>query len=273
MTCVFAHVDSFTDKPFTGNPAVVCLLEAEASYEWMQKVATETNVSDTAFVYLHEAGADGYRLRWFTPAAEVALCGHATLASAHLLWEDGVVAGGAEIAFSTRSGRLAARRRDGQIELDFPADTVTPREPPEDLAAMLGIDRWTYVGRLPMGYLVELESEEAVRRLAPDQGLLSKLPGEAVVVTSVSSSGEYDFVSRLFAPSMGIPEDPVTGSSHCSLGPYWGERLNKSEMVGFQASQRSGYVRVRLSGERVLIAGSAVTVVHGELRGQVKGLT
>jgi PhzF family phenazine biosynthesis protein len=265
MICKFAHVDSFTDRPFAGNPAAVCLLKNVNSDEWLQSVAVEMNVSNTAFVYLHEKGPDGYKLRWFTAAAEVPLCGHATLASAHLLWEDGVTSSADKISFSTLSGRLEARKKGQEIELDFPLDPVVPETAPKNLAGMLGTDQWRFVGRCHLGYIVELESDEAVRQVTPDQTLLAALPGEVVIVTSRSSSREYDFVSRLFAPSIGIPEDPVTGSSHCSLAPFWSERLGKSEMVGFQASKRSGSVRVTVAGDRVLIAGAAVTVMRGEL--------
>jgi PhzF family phenazine biosynthesis protein len=265
MICKFAHVDSFTDRPFAGNPAVVCLLKRDLNDEWMQNVAVEMNVSDTGFVHLHEKGHDGYKLRWFTPTAEVPLCGHATLASAHLLWEEGLASNGDEISFSTLSGKLVARKKGQDIELDFPVSPVRAETAPENLAGMLGTDQWRFVGRCLLGYIVELESEEDVRRLTPDQSLLAALPGKAVIVTSRSSLAEYDFVSRVFAPSVGIPEDPVTGSSHCSLAPYWGERLGKSEMVGFQASERSGSVRVTVAGDRVLIAGAAVTVMRGEL--------
>jgi PhzF family phenazine biosynthesis protein len=265
MTCTVAHIDAFTDTPYTGNPAVVCLLETEVSNATMQSIATEMNVSDTAFVHLHERGPEGFKLRWFTPTMEVPLCGHATLASAHFLWEEQVVPSGDEIVFSTDSGRLSARRNAAQIELDFPIEPVVPEATPENLQAVLGTSAWRTVTRCHLGYLVELESEEIVRQLAPNQELLKALPATAMIVTSRSSSPEYDFVSRVFAPNAGIPEDPVTGSSHCSLAPYWRDVLGKDTMVGFQASERGGRVRVTVLGDRVVIAGSAVTVVRGEL--------
>ncbi len=227
----------------------------------MQAVATEMNLSETAFVYREK---EGLRLRWFTPTVEVDLCGHATLATAHILWEVGWLAPDEPARFHTRSGLLTARRRGAEIELDFPA---LPEEPVDDLPGLseaLGVTV-VYVGRSEYDYLVEVASEEVVRRMKPDFNRLKALSARGFIVTSPATSEGYDFVSRYFAPSVGIDEDPVTGSAHCCLGPFWGARLGKEEMVGYQASARGGVVRVRLAGERVRISGRAVTVMRGEL--------
>jgi PhzF family phenazine biosynthesis protein len=227
----------------------------------MQDVARELNLSETAF--LHPRG-DGFGLRWFTPTVEVDLCGHATLASAHALWETGRVAAGPPIRFHTRSGQLTAERRDGWIELDFPAKPGEPAEAPAELLRALGVAA-KYVGRNRLDYLVEVDTETTVRRLSPDFSLLATLPVRGVIVTSPSRDPAYDFVSRFFAPGSGIDEDPVTGSAHCCLGPFWGARLGKRDLVGYQASARGGVVRVSLRGDRVLLGGKAVTVLSGEL--------
>jgi PhzF family phenazine biosynthesis protein len=255
------QVDAFASRPFTGNPAAVCVLPAPRDERWMQDVAREMNLAETAFLHPED---DGYRLRWFTPAAEVALCGHATLASAHVLWEDGHLPPGEPARFHTRSGVLTAERRDDWIELDFPATPAEPTAPPPVLVAALGAaPRW--VGRTRFDYLVELASEEAVRTLAPDLAELAALDARGVIVTSRGASAAYDFVSRFFAPGIGVPEDPVTGSAHCALAPFWAARLGKTAMTGFQASARGGVVRVRWAGERVVLGGQAVTVLRGEL--------
>lgn len=254
-------VDAFTDRPFSGNPAAVCLLDEPAGAEWMQAVAAEMNLSETAF--LHRLPDGGFALRWFTPATEVDLCGHATLASTHVLWEEGWLARDAEARFETRSGRLLARLASDGIQLDFPARPVREAAPPPALARSLGVEPvWT--GRDATSWLVLLASEQEVRKLRPDMALLGSLP-ELVIVTSRSDDPRYDFVSRCFAPSWGIPEDPVTGAAHCSLGPFWRERLGKPDLTGYQASARGGVVRVRLEGDRALLRGQAVTVVRGEL--------
>lgn len=255
------QVDAFTDTPFRGNPAAVCLLPAPAPEEWMQAVAREMNVSESAFLYPLD---DGFGLRWFTPTVEVDLCGHATLASAHVLWQDGHLPLDAQARFHTASGLLTAERRGGWIELDFPATPPLETDPPEELVRALGVTpRW--IGRSEFDYLVELESEAAVRGLRPDIMGLGRLPVRGIVATSRSASAEFDFVSRFFAPASGIDEDPVTGSAHCALGPYWGERLGMSSMTAYQASARGGVVRVRLDGDRVKLGGQAVTVLRGEL--------
>ncbi len=256
-----AQVDAFTDKPFAGNPAAVCLLPWERPEQWMQDVAREMNLSETAFLVKQ---ADGYRLRWFTPAVEVDLCGHATLASAHVLWEWGELRPEQQARFHTRSGLLTAVRRGVWIELDFPATPERPVEAPMDLLAALGVAP-VYVGRSQFDYLVELESERAVRGLRPSFSQLATLGARGVIVTSRTAGEPYDFISRFFAPGSGIDEDPVTGSAHCCLGPFWAARLGKAEFLAYQASARGGVIGVRVQGERVQLGGQAVTVFQGEL--------
>ena len=227
----------------------------------MQDVAREMNLSETAFLH-PEAG--GYRLRWFTPAVEVALCGHATLASAHVLWEGGHLAPSTPAVFHTKSGVLTAARRGAWIELDFPATVATPAEPPAGMLDALHV-RAIAVGRSRFDYLVEVDSEETVRRLDPDFTALGRAEARGVMVTSRASTPGFDFVSRFFAPASGINEDPATGSSHCALAPYWSERLGKTELLAYQASARGGVLRLRVQGDRVIIGGQAVTVLRGEL--------
>ncbi|HVR38741.1 MAG TPA: PhzF family phenazine biosynthesis protein [Thermoanaerobaculia bacterium] len=253
------QIDAFTSEPFRGNPAAVCFLDSARDAEWMQGVAAEMNLSETAFL---EPRDDGWSLRWFTPAIEVELCGHATLASAHALWEEGLLAHDATARFHTLSGLLTASRTGDWIELDFPAKPEERADPPAELLPALGTDA-VYVGRNKFDYLVEVASEEIVRALKPDHALLRTIPVRGVIVTSRSS--EYDFISRFFAPGSGVDEDPVTGSAHCCLGPYWAQRLGKNEFVAYQASPRGGVVRVRLEGDRVKLGGRAVTVLRGEL--------
>src|SRR5438093_761135 len=261
MGLTIVQVDAFTSTPFAGNPAAVCVLSGPRDASWMQDVAREMNLSETAFLLAHDAG---YRLRWFTPAAEVALCGHATLASAHVLWEDGHLSADAPARFHTRSGLLTAARSDGWIEMDFPAKSAVAAEPPAGLEQALGVAA-RYVGRSAFDYLVEVEAEETVRRLRPNFTLLEKVECRGVIVTSAAAGPPYDFVSRFFAPRAGVNEDPVTGSAHCCLGPYWGERLGKRELLAYQASARGGVVRVRVAGDRVSLGGQAVTVLQGDL--------
>src|SRR5438309_7680480 len=255
------QVDAFASRPFTGNPAAVCILPVPQDERWMQDVAREMNLSETAF--LHGA-PDGWSLRWFTPTVEVALCGHATLASAHVLWEDDRLPRDRQARFQTKSGLLTADRRGAWIELDFPAKSEAPAPAPAGLAEALGAAP-KYVGRNQFDYLVELDSEETVRRLAPNHTMLAALPVRGVIVTSRADSGGYDFVSRFFAPGSGIAEDPVTGSAHCALGPFWQARLGKSDLLAYQASPRGGVVRVRVVRDRVKLGGKAVTVLRGEL--------
>lgn len=259
----FAQVDAFAAAPFTGNPAAVCVLPVVRSAAWMQAVAMEMNLAETAFLV---PATGRFDLRWFTPATEVDLCGHATLASAHLLWEEGRLPPGDEARFETRSGLLTATKRDDWIWLDFPAKPVSPIRPPEGLTDALHATP-SFVGENDLGYLiVELTDEPAVRELSPDLNAIGALPATGVVATA-RASGDYDFVSRFFAPALGVPEDPVTGSAHCSLGPFWAERLGRTELRGFQASARGGEVRVRAAGDRVHLSGQAVTVVRGTLVG------
>jgi PhzF family phenazine biosynthesis protein len=257
------QVDAFTDTAFAGNPAAVCLLQAPRDEGWMQSVAREMNLSETAFLV---RTADGYDLRWFTPSVEVALCGHATLASAHVLWEDGHLPSARQARFHTTSGLLTGDRSGEWIELDFPAKRGEPAPAPAGLAEALGVTP-KYVGKNQFDYLVEVEGEVTVRRLTPNHAMLATLPVRGVIVTSRADSAAYDFVSRFFAPGSGVPEDPVTGSAHCALGPYWQSRLGKSDFVAYQASPRGGVVRVRVAGDRVKLGGQAVTVLRGELLG------
>jgi PhzF family phenazine biosynthesis protein len=254
-------VDAFTDRPFAGNPAAVCVLPEPADEAWMQQVAREMNLSETAFLVRE---ADAFRLRWFTPAAEVALCGHATLASAHWLWESAAVATSEPIAFETRSGRLLAMRSGGWIALDFPAKPATAAEPPAALAHALGAPPVAF-GVSQFDCIAELGSQEAVEELHPDIGALAALPYRGVIVTARATSAGFDFVSRFFAPQVGVPEDPVTGSAHCVLGPHWRARLGKDDFLAYQASARGGVVKVGVRGDRVLLGGRAVTVWKGEL--------
>lgn len=255
------QVDAFTDRPFGGNPAAICLLAEPAEAGWMQRVAAEMNLSETAFLVPED---EGYGLRWFTPAVEVELCGHATLAAAHILWQTGRLARSAPARFFTRSGELGARRRGDWIELDFPSEPVEPCSEPAGLAEALGVPL-RFVGRNRMDILTEVADESALRSLDPDMAALARVETRGVIVTAPAQSEGFDFVSRFFAPAAGVPEDPVTGSAHCALAPYWGGKLNKTELVGFQASARGGVVRVTLAGERVLLGGQAVTVLRGTL--------
>ena len=256
-------VDAFTNTPFTGNPAAVCLLSAPADEGWMRLVAREMNLAETAFLHPE---ADGWRLRSLTPTVEVDLCGHATLASAHILWEDGHLSHGATARFHTRSGLLTATRATDRIILDFPAKLAEPAEAPEALCRALGVHAPRWVGRNQFDYLVELADEAAVRGLTPDHGLLATLPVRGAIVTAHAGTGApYDFVSRFFAPGSGVPEDPVTGSAHCALAPYWSRKLGRTDLTGYQASLRGGTVQVQLRGDRVLLGGQAVTMMRGVL--------
>ena len=258
---IIIQIDAFTDRPFRGNPAAVCILSRHRDDAWMQNVAREMNLSETAFLEKRE---DGVNLRWFTLAVEVELCGHATLASAHALWEIGYLNPKEQARFFTKSGLLTAALTDDWIEMNFPAEPETAASAPPDLSSALGVG-FTYVGKNRFDYLVEIDSEESIRRINPDFSLLAAIPMRGVIVTSPSSSTEYDFVSRFFAPQVGVNEDPVTGSAHCCLGPYWGAKLGKNEMVAYQASSRGGIVRVRMDKDRVYLGGQAVTVLRGEL--------
>ena len=255
------QVDAFTDRPFAGNPAAVCLLPEPRDAAWMQSVAAEMNLAETAFLLQQ---GDVFNLRWFTPTIEVDLCGHATLASAHVLWEAGYLKPAQPARFSTRSGLLTCERKGNWIEMDFPAEREEKASPPSGLDKTLGA-KARYVGKNRFDYLVEVDSEDTVRGLKPDLTLLGQISTRGFIVTSRASSPGYDFVSRFFAPRAGIPEDPVTGSAHCCLGPYWRTRLHRDEFVAYQASPRGGVVRVRVAGARVILGGQAVTVLRGEL--------
>ena len=256
------QIDAFTDQPFRGNPAAVCLLDRERDPAWMQSVGAEMNLSETAFLLPR---SDGWSLRWFTPAVEVALCGHATLASAHALWEEKLLTPSETARFHTKSGLLTATKRGEWIELDFPATREEKSDVPAGLLDSLGIRSPRYVGRDKFDYLVEVDSEDDVRRLKPNHAALRQIQVRGVIVTSRAANGEYDFVSRYFAPGSGIDEDPVTGSAHCRLAPFWAERLGKNEFVAYQASPRGGMLRVCLDGDRVKLGGRAVIILRGEL--------
>lgn len=255
-------VDAFADRPFAGNPAAVCPLDGPRPEDWLKNVAMEMNLSETAFLW---PDGDGYRLRWLTPSVEVDLCGHATLASSHVLWETGRVPAGRTIRFETRSGTLTAEPRDGLIELDFPARPATLGPVDDTVAGALGVSPVSY-GLNGMDAFAVLSSEADVRRLTPDFRRLATVGVRGVIVTAQADTGiAYDFVSRFFAPGSGIDEDPVTGSAHCCLAPYWADRLGRTELTGFQASKRGGTVRVRLVGNRVKLGGKAFIVTRGEL--------
>jgi PhzF family phenazine biosynthesis protein len=262
-----SQVDAFTDRPFAGNPAAVCVLAAPADERWMQNVASEMNLSETAFA-LKLGDSGKFNLRWFTPTKEVDLCGHATLATAHILWEEDHLAAGAPALFETRSGLLTATNGSDGIELDFPSEPVhQPLASPAELdtlASALGAPI-RFAGRNRFDLLVELGSEDEVRRLRPDIRRLEQFPVRGVIVTSRSSSQDYDLVSRFFAPRVGVDEDPVCGSAHCCLGPYWAEKLDRRFLTARQVSCRGGVVKIRVEQTRVALIGNAVTVLRGEL--------
>ena len=267
MTIRLFQVDAFTARPFAGNPAGVCILEklrGGASDVWMQQVAAEMNLSETAFVV---ARGDGFSLRWFTPKMEVELCGHATLATSHILWEERILPPDQAAVYETLSGRLTARRvlRESVpwIELDLPATVPQPIDPPEGLVPALGVDPICVSGSR-FDYLVEVDSEGTVRAASPNFAALLKLGVRGVIITAPGKP-PFDFVSRFFAPGVGIDEDPVTGSAHCALTPYWATKLGKKNLLAFQASDRGGTLDVELAGDRVRLRGQAVTVLRGEL--------
>ena len=261
MGLSITQIDAFAEKPFSGNPAAVCLLEQPAEEKWMQLIAREMNLSETAFLVQRDGGFD---LRWFTPLAEVKLCGHATLASAHFLWEQGRLRADQPARFFTKSGVLTAQKKGTTIEMDFPATPPAPESDFSDLESALGL-KARYVGRSGFDYLVEVESEQAVRTFKPNFEKISGLQARGLIVTSQSYDSHYDFVSRFFAPAVGVNEDPVTGSAHCCLGPFWKERLGRDDLLGYQASARGGFVRTRCACDRVFISGRAITVMRGEL--------
>ncbi len=265
MATLIAQADAFIvpgATGFTGNPAAVCLLDGPRDESWMQGFAAEMNLSETAFLSERD---DGYDLRWFTPTVEVDLCGHATLAAAHVLWERGLLRSDVAARFHTRSGLLVATRDRESIEMDFPGVLAEPAGAPPGLHSALSDVVPAHIAKNRFDYLVELESEDAVRKLAPDLRTLANVDARGVIVTAPSASQDFDFVSRFFAPASGIDEDPVTGSAHCCLGLWWQARLGRDEFVAFQASKRGGVVHVRVNGDRVVLGGLAKTVFCAEL--------
>ncbi|MFG0315996.1 MAG: PhzF family phenazine biosynthesis protein [Planctomycetota bacterium JB042] len=263
MPLVLHTVDAFTDTPFTGNPAAVLVLPAPREDDWMQRVAREMNLSETAFLVRRDDGA--YDLRWFTPTVEAGLCGHATLASAHVLFETAAASADEVLRFHTKSGELRARRAGRAIVLDFPAAPAAEDSPPDGLLEALGVDA-VFVGRTRFDFLVEVGAAAEVRAAAPDHRRLGALAVRGVILTAPAEEGEeWDVVSRFFAPGSGIDEDPVTGSAHCAIGPHWVERLGKNPITARQASPRGGTLGVTVLGDRVELAGDAVTVLRSEL--------
>jgi len=257
----FFLVDAFTAEPFAGNPAAVYLLDRWRDDAWLQRVAREMNQSETAFL-VRDGG--GFHLRWFTPLIEVDLCGHATLASAHALWSSGAAERHQPIAFSTRSGPLIATEAGQLIELDFPLLPEEPTAAPPGLAQALGVAP-IYVGKSRHDLIVQVASEDEVRSARPNFTQLAEVASRGVIITAQSGDQAFDFVSRFFAPAAGINEDPVTGSAHCLLADFWGQRLGKNSLRAFQASTRGGVVQVRVAGQRAILGGQAVMVARGEL--------
>jgi predicted PhzF superfamily epimerase YddE/YHI9 len=262
MAPLLYQVDAFTDEPFKGNPAAVCLLERQASVTWMKGVAREMNLSETAFV---SPARGGWRLRWFTPKKEVDLCGHATLASAKVLFGRDPALRVKPILFKTRSGDLFARWADGDVELDFPAMPYRRFSYESHVDRALGFRPWDAVFSGDY-YLFEAEDEAIIRKTIPNIPAIEKLPMPEVIITARSKDPAYDFISRFFAPQLGIAEDPVTGSAHCLLAPYWAEKLGKREFTAYQASPRGGTLHLHLDGQRVMIRGAAVIIFVGELQ-------
>lgn len=261
MALRLLQIDAFTDRPFAGNPAAVCLLDRVRDARWMQAVAAEMNLSETAFLVRK---GDDFDLRWFTPKCEVALCGHATLASAHALWGTGAILRSQAARFHTASGLLTVVSKADGLEMDFPAEPASADDPPTGLLAALHSDV-VFVGRNRMDYLVEISSAQALRQLQPNLDAIRKIEARGVIVTAKSDDPQFDFMSRFFAPAAGIDEDPVTGSAHCCLGPYWQAKLEKSDLKAYQVSARGGIIGVAVRGNRVLLTGKAVTVFDGQL--------
>ncbi|HEX8309919.1 MAG TPA: PhzF family phenazine biosynthesis protein [Chthoniobacteraceae bacterium] len=261
MTTTIHVVDAFAHKPFTGNPAAVCISETARDEAWMKLVAREMNLSETAFLHPIDRG---WSLRWFTPLVEVKLCGHATMASAFALWETGVLRADEAARFHTLSGWLTCRRDGGWIEMDFPAKVCGPCSVPDGLATALGCEVLS-AGINEMDCLVEITDEQSLRSLTPDFTALAKLPVRGVIVTCRSESPELDFVSRFFAPAAGINEDPVTGSAHCALGPWWQGKLGKTDFTAYQASERGGVVKLSVRGDRAILRGQAVMMSRVEM--------
>ena len=259
------QIDAFTSRPFAGNPAAVCWLEQSMGDAWHQAVAAEMNLAETAFL---RPAADGFHLRWFTPSTEVDLCGHATLASAHFLWESGRLAREREARFHSRSGLLTATRDGDWITLDFPATPASEAAVPHDLIEGLGGAVPLWVGRSVFDVMVVYHDAAIVRGISPSFERLARVPARGIIVTAPGDEEGIDFVSRFFGPGVDVPEDPVTGSAHCALAPYWAARLGRTRMTGYQASRRGGMVGCDLRGDRVLLSGQAVTVLRGELSGE-----
>jgi PhzF family phenazine biosynthesis protein len=263
-TLVF-QVDAFTKDPFKGNPAGVCVFSEQKEAEWMQNVAAEMNLSETAFA--RRRADDSFELRWFTPECEVDLCGHGTLAAAHILFEVGLLEPGETARFNTKCGLLTAVRKNGWIQLDFPAVVSEPAKATKTIERALGIEA-VAVSKHRLGTLSEVDDAKVVRELDPKLAALKKAAGDIHIVTAKNDSPEYDFVSRVFCPRIGINEDPVTGAAHCCLGPYWQAKTGKDDFTALQASRRGGVVVVRVRGDRVKLEGQAVTVIRGEIVGQ-----
>lgn len=269
MSQTILQVDAFTDRPFSGNPAAICVLPGPADDAWMQSVALEMNLSETAFLY--PESAEVYRLRWFTPTVEVDLCGHATLATAHALWSEGHLAADKPARFQTRSGELTAVRNGDWIELDFPAIPLDPSRSADLEAVSQALNaKVVYAARNLFDLLAEVDTEEALRSLVPDMGKIAAFPVRGVIATARATTPGFDFVSRFFAPNLGVPEDPVCGSAHCCLGPYWAAKLSKTELIAYQASPRGGVLKLGVRGGRIKLAGQAVTVMRGELLGSAR---
>lgn len=256
------QVDSFTREAFQGNPAGVCILKEEAQPEWMQNIASEMNLSETAFL-VPDNGQ--YKLRWFTPEVEVDLCGHATLASAHILFETGKANLHDAIRFQTRSGLLTVKKNGELIEMLFPATPAKPVSAPQGLLEALGFEKVLFCGKNDYDYLIIVQTEQGVKSCTPDFLRLKKITERGVIVSAEAESIPHDFISRFFGPAAGIDEDPVTGSAHCTLAPYWGKKLEKETMLAYQASKRGGEVRVTLMENNVILSGYAVTVMTSTL--------
>lgn len=261
MSIAIYQVDAFTDEVFSGNPACVCLMSETRTDAWCQSVAAEMNLSETAFVWKSNGC---FHLRWFTPLAEVELCGHATLATAHVLWLSGWLDSDSDAVFDSLSGQLTAKRNGSQIELDFPAKKIRKAEPVKGLLESLDVES-TFVGTDGTDFLVEVESHSVLQSMSPDFHQLANVDARGIIATCKSQIEEFDFVSRFFAPAVGINEDPVTGSAHCALAPYWGAKLERHEMIAYQASRRGGKISLKLENDRVLLGGRAKTVFEGEL--------
>lgn len=255
------QVDAFTNKPFSGNPAAVCIIDDEKPDKWLQNFAAEMNLSETAFIWKEQ---EGYNLRWFTPKNEEELCGHATLASAHVLWETGLLKLKNEAVFNTKSGVLTAKKSGEWIYINLPSEPPEEAEAPKSLIEGLGVEP-LYTGKNRLDYIVEIKSEEVLRELQPNMEKLRQVNTRGIIVTSKTSSSKYDFISRFFAPDLGIDEDPVTGSAHCCLAPYWAKSMRKYKFMAYQASPRGGELKVNLIEDRVVLGGETITVMEGKV--------